>query len=155
MKIIKCLFLSAVIVICLYVISDIFRKQPGDEIPPIYKSIIRPSEVIIIDLESGEHFYTQERIFDPLARWQEDDYQIEEPETVQWKYKFYFRGLSVVEVDLAKEYYYKINDKCYKLNEECPSDGLYNVITNCISLSIEGYDCAASYWCTKVCESNE
>ncbi len=144
------------IIVCYCLTTGVFHIKRREEIPLIYKAILRPSEVIIFDLETGERFYSQSHQFYELARWEEDDYQVEEPKNIKWKYRFIFKyGSTIVEVYLAKEFYYKVNDICYKVNDRCSSDGLYYTIKRAISFSIEGYDCSKSYWCTNFCESNE
>lgn len=116
----------------------------------IYKS----NEIVIKEIDSEKYYYTENNMFDILARWDED-IRISKPDDVAWKYRFWFkRGSSIVEVYVADESYYMINEECYKLNIRTGTE-LYDEIKILIPLSIEGYDCSTSYWCNSLCRNEE
>lgn len=119
----------------------------------LYETITKAGEITIADLESGEYYYTEENMFDILARWNEDQ-KTTLPKDIEWKYHFWFkRGDRIAEVLIAKTDYYAINGNCFRINEQLKRDELYTQIETLIELSTEGYNCTDSYWCTSICEA--
>lgn len=117
----------------------------------IYKS----KEIVIKEIDSEKCYYTENNMFDILARWDEDE-RISEPDNVVWKYHFWFKmGSNIVEVYVADESYYMINEECYKLNSDVTGTELYDDLRILVPLSIKGYDCSTSYWCTSLCRNEE
>ncbi|MBQ6351596.1 MAG: hypothetical protein IJI42_11830 [Methanobrevibacter sp.] len=149
------LFIAAIIIAVLAFI--LFYKWQSDKKNDalLYETITKAGEITIADLESGEYYYTEENMFDALARWNEDE-KTELPKDIEWKYHFWFkRGDRIVEVLIAKTDYYAINGNCFRINEQLKRDELYTQIETLIELSTEGYNCTDSYWCTSLCEEGK
>ena len=66
----------------------------------VYETITKAGEIAIADLESGEYYYTENYLFDTLARWDENE-RVSPADNMTWEYHFWFkRGDKIAEVYL-------------------------------------------------------